>query len=99
MQDLLAMNLESTARNPENPRLRWIPFHGVSLRLPYLPWEGGTPLYKPYMFVSPQRIGFLRRFCLKTGKEFAHFGLESGIWFPRELRVCTVERINCLNPR
>ena len=27
----------------------------------------GTPLYKPYMFVSPQRVGFLSRFGLKTG--------------------------------
>ena len=25
---------------------------------------GGTPLYKPYMYVTPQRVGFLRRFGL-----------------------------------
>ena len=36
---------------------------------------GGTPLYKLY------RVGFLRRFGLKTGMHFAHFGLESGMVF------------------
>ena len=40
---------------------------------------GGTPLYKPYMHVPPQRVGFLRRLGLKTGIGFAHFGLESGM--------------------
>ena len=30
------------------------------------------------MYVPPQRVGVLRRFSLKTGKDFAHFGLESG---------------------
>ena len=34
---------------------------------------GSTPLYRPYRY--------LRRFGLKTGKEFAHFGLESGMVF------------------
>ena len=41
------------------------------------PPEGGTPLYKPYRYVPPQRVGFLRPFGLKTGIDFAHFGLES----------------------
>ena len=27
----------------------------------------GTPLYKPYRYVLPQRVGFLRRFGLKMG--------------------------------
>ena len=40
---------------------------------------GGTPLYKPYRYVPLQRVGFLRRFGLKTGIDFAHFGLESGM--------------------
>ena len=44
-----------------------------------VPW--GTPLYKLYRYVSPDRVGFLRRFGLKTGKHFAHFGLESGMVF------------------
>ena len=43
--------------------------------------EGATPLYKPFRYVPPQRVRFLRRFGLKTVKDFAHFGLESGIVF------------------
>ena len=27
---------------------------------------GGTPLYKPYRYVPPHRVGSLRRFGLKT---------------------------------
>ena len=42
---------------------------------------GGTPLYKLYRHVPPHRVGFLRRFGLKTGIHFAHFGLESGMVF------------------
>ena len=37
---------------------------------------GSTLLYKPYMYVPLLRVGFLRRFGLKTGMHFAHFGLE-----------------------
>ena len=33
---------------------------------------------KPFRYVPPQRVGFLRRFDLKTGIDFAHFVLESG---------------------
>ena len=46
--------------------------------------EGGggfTPLYKLYRYVRPHQVGFLRRFGLKTGLHFAHFGLESGMVF------------------
>ena len=42
---------------------------------------GGTPLYKPYNYVLPHWVGFLRRFGLKTGLHFDHFGLESGMVF------------------
>ena len=42
-------------------------------RLTYIE-PGGTPLYKPYRYVLHQRVRFLRRFCLKTGIDFAHFG-------------------------
>ena len=49
--------------------------------LDYHTSRGGTPFYKPYMFVSPQRVGFLRRFGLKKGENFADFGLESGMVF------------------
>ena len=41
-------------------------------------FQGGTSIYKPYSAVSPQRVGFLRRFGLKTGIDFVHFGPESG---------------------
>ena len=43
--------------------------------------RGGTPLHKPHRYAPPHRVGFLRRFGLKTGIHFAHFGLESGIVF------------------
>ena len=52
--------------------------------------RGGTPLYKPYRYVPPQRVGFLCPFGLKTGIDFAHFGLESGMVF--EETPC--ERVN-----
>ena len=42
---------------------------------------GGTPLYRPYRYVLPQRVGFLRRFGLITGIDFAHFSLETGMVF------------------
>ena len=42
---------------------------------------GSTPLYKPYRYVPPQRVGFLCLFGLKTGIHFAPFGLESGVVF------------------
>ena len=42
---------------------------------------GGTTLYKLYNMCRPIWQGFLRRFGLKTGIHFAHFGLESGMVF------------------
>ena len=42
---------------------------------------GDTPLSKLYGYVPPHRVGFLRRFCLKTDIHFGHFGLESGMVF------------------
>ena len=48
---------------------------------------GGAPLYKLCRYVPPHRVGFLRRFCLKTGINFAHFGLEWGMVLG-ELREC-----------
>ena len=47
--------------------------------------EWGTHLYKPYRFVAPQRLSFLHRFGLKTGRAFGHFG---PAWLSRELRRC-----------
>ena len=42
---------------------------------------GGTLLCKPYRYVPPQKVWFLRRFGLETGIDFAHIGLESGVVF------------------
>ena len=55
-------------------------FYTESFHPPPPPW-GVLPLYKPYRYVPPQRVGFLRRFDLKMGTDFAHFGLESGMVF------------------
>ena len=46
-----------------------------------IPQGRGYSLCKPYRYVLPHRVGFLRRFGLKTGIQFAHFGLESGMVF------------------
>ena len=46
-----------------------------------------TPLYKLYRYVPPHRVGFLHGFGLKTGRYFAHFGLESGMVFERTTRL------------
>ena len=48
---------------------------------------GDSPLYKPYRYVPPQRVGFLHRFGLKMAIDFAHFGLESGMVFEETMRV------------
>ena len=58
---------------------------------------GGTPLYKPYKYVPSQRVGFLRPFGLKTGIDFAHFGLESGMVF--EETTWVYERIYRFNSK
>ena len=47
----------------------------------------GTPSRKSYSYVPLQKVRFLCRFGLKTGIDFAHFGLESGME-SRELRDC-----------
>ena len=56
-----------------------------------IPSRRGTPFYRLYRYVSPHQVGFLRRFGLKTGMHFAHFGLESGMVFGGTMGVC--ERI------
>ena len=60
---------------------------------------GCTPLYKPYRYVQPHRVGFLRRFGLKTDLiHFAHFGLESGMVFEGTQRECmNVFAVSILN--
>ena len=42
---------------------------------------GGTPLYKLYRYVPPQRVWFFSCFGLKTGIDFDHYGLKSGMVF------------------
>ena len=42
---------------------------------------GGTPLYKLYGYVPSQRVWFMSRFGLKTGIDFDHFSLKSGMVF------------------
>jgi len=44
-----------------------------------VPGGGGTPLYKVYRYVPPQRVWFLSCFGLKTGIDFEHFGLKLGM--------------------
>ena len=45
------------------------------------PGVGGTPQYKLYTYVPPQRVWFLSRFGLKTGIDFHLYGLKSGMVF------------------
>ena len=53
-----------------------------------VPGGGGvTLLHKPCRYVQPQRLGVLHRFGLKTGIDFAHFGLELGMIFEETTRA------------
>ena len=49
------------------------------------------------MSVPPQRVWFLRRCGLKTGIDFAHFGLESGVVFEGTTGV--YEHICCFSSK
>ena len=57
-------------------------------RLPSAVRPGGTPLYKPYRYVPPQSVGFLRCFGLRTAIDFAHFEPWNRVLFTKELRLC-----------
>ena len=60
---------------------------------------GGTSLNKPYRFVPHQKVCFLCPYGLKTDKDFAHFGLESGmafevttgVWKKKPREICEFE--------
>ena len=55
---------------------------------------GGTPLYKPYRYVPPQdRVFAASGFGLKTGIDFAYFGLEFGYGFRGNYGIAVYERI------
>lgn len=57
----------------------------------------GTSLNKPYRFVPHQKVCFLCCYGLKTGKDFAHFGLEWGMAFEGSTGV--YERICCFKSK
>ena len=55
---------------------------GLTYRWESDPWRGGgTPLYKLYRYVPPQRVWVLSHFGLKTGIDFDRYGLKSGMVF------------------
>ena len=58
---------------------------------------GCTHLYKPYKYVPRPSGRVLRRFDLKTGIHFGHFGLKSGMVFEGTTRV--YERIYRFNSK
>ena len=59
---------------------------------------GGTPLYNPNRYVTPQRVWFLGLVGMKTGNiHFAQIGLESGVVFEGTAGVC--ERIYRFNSK
>ena len=47
----------------------------------------GNPLYQLYRYVPPQRVWFLNRFGVKTGIDFDHYGLKSGMVFKGTTRA------------
>ena len=57
---------------------------GLNVSAGLAPWGAGrrrgTPLYKLYSHVPPQRVWFLSSFCLKMGIYFEHFGLKLGMF-------------------
>ena len=57
----------------------------------YTGGPGGAPLYKPYRYVPPHRVGFLRRFALKKGI------LESGMVFEGTTECMNVFIVSILN--
>ena len=60
---------------------------------------GGTPLYKLYRYVPPHWVGFLRRFGLKTGINFVHLGLESGMVFEETTGLYDWKHIHRFNSK
>ena len=49
-----------------------------------------THLYQQFRYVPPQRVWFLSRFGLKTGIDFDHYDLKSGMVFKRTTRAINV---------
>ena len=75
-------------------RIKLTTYDDVKTKIP-----GVTPSYKLYRYVPPLRVGFLRRFGLKPGIHFAHFGLESGMVFEETTGLYDWERIHRFNSK
>ena len=75
-------------RHRVSPFLAWGNFHARSRfarsTIPEEKWGTTRSLYRN---VPPQTIRFLRRFALKTGIDFTHFGLGSGMVFEATTEV------------
>ena len=50
-------------------------------------------------YMPPHRVEFLHLFDQKTGIDFAHFGLESGMVFERNYAIGVYERIYRFNSK
>ena len=50
-------------------------------------------------YMPSHRVGFLHLFGQKTGIDFAHFGLESGMVFERNYAIGVYERIYRFNSK
>ena len=73
--------------NPHAPPSRFVCFLFWLSTYPTCEPLGGTPLFKLYRYVMLHQAGFLHHFGLKTGIQFAHSGLESGMVFDRTTEV------------
>ena len=66
--------------------------HNIKLKLQSVTGSQGVI---PYISQMPLRVGFALRFGLKTGIDFAHFGLESDMVYEGTTVVCQcVRRFN-----
>ena len=98
MDSIFTVLVVKVARNPFSPfstRLHCTSL--IDLDCDNNPGGGGTSLNKPYRFVPHQKVCFLCRYSLKTGKDFTHFGLESGMALEGTTGV--YERIFCFKPK
>ena len=78
------LHQHTTRRGPNHRMYAHGDFYGGKAHIPSSRRGGGGGVpsqYKPYRYVLPQRVWFLRRFRLKMGIHFAYFGLESGMVF------------------
>ena len=81
LKTFVALFLPARLTAPGSPRMRKVQKLILSRRFGDLYPRGSIPLYKPCRYVRPQQVGFLHLFGLKTGIDFAYFGLELGMVF------------------